>query len=71
MVKFQTDIDKYKNIINLQMDAGNGVKEVKMLRWGWFEDNILTKYIAVVGDSGIPTVTFSCKSISFYDIQNN
>ena len=41
--------------INLQTEPGN----VRYIRWGWFEDNILSKYIAMTGrNTENPIITF-------------
>ena len=41
-----------------------GLEEVKVhtrdyyVRWGWFEDNVLTKYLALINDDGVISQTF-------------
>ena len=44
MGTFNTAIDKGKNFIVFYSPEG---PTVKMIRWGWFEDNIISKYVGV------------------------
>lgn len=55
MGTFNTAIDKGKNFIVFYSPEG---PTVKMIRWGWFEDNIISKYVSLVGAVGKPIVTF-------------
>ena len=55
MGTFNTLIDKGKNFIVFNSPEG---PTVKMIRWGWFEDNIISKYVSLVGAAGKPIVTF-------------
>ena len=47
-------IDGGKNFIKFD----DGFNVVRMMRWGWFEDNIISKYSALVGNEGDVAVTF-------------
>ena len=55
MGTFNTLIDKGKNFIVFNSPEG---PTVKMIRWGWFEDNIISKYISLIGSVRRPLVTF-------------
>jgi hypothetical protein len=54
-MRLNTYIDGGKNFIKFIDAKGN---EVQLMRWGWFEDNIISKYSALVGNDGELAVTF-------------
>jgi len=53
-MKLPVYIDGGKNFIRFE----DGRNKIQMIRWGWFEDNIITKYSALIGHDGELSVTF-------------
>ena len=50
------EIDAGKNFITFY--DTRSFSSVRMIRWGWFEDNIITKYTSLIGVTKRPMVTF-------------
>ena len=57
-MNLQIATDTSKNFIRCQSTHKGESHDIRWVRWGWVEDNIITKYTSLLSETGVQVTTF-------------